>query len=223
MKLHPVLALIAVVGSSGCATVFTGTRQDIALTSTPPGATVVVLGGTPANLALRAKKVDDLRELVLSLLGPYLPEEVKEAAKVMDIDELVTKLVLLTRLSEVPPELVASAGSFLSAIPGPIVDKLADILGIEGAGVSPTKFELKKGKPYAVVTWAKGYGAKLLKVDTTFNWVTLVNVLNAFLGVIVDGLTGAWFNLSPDEVVYTLAPLPAAAPPPDAPAAPASP
>jgi hypothetical protein len=171
---------------------------------------VVVLGGTPANLALRAKKVSDLREPVLALLGPHLPEEVRTAVQAMGIDELVTKLVLLTRLSEVPPELVASAGAFLSAIPGPIRDTLADFLGIEGTGVSPTKFELKKGKPYAVVTWAKGYRAKLLRVDTTFNWVTLVNVLNAFLGVMVDGLTGAWFNLTPTEVVYALEPLPVA-------------
>jgi hypothetical protein len=154
--------------------------------------------------------VDELREFALTLLGPYLPPEVRETAQHMSIDELVTKLVLLTRLSEVPPELISSAGSFLSAIPGPVVDKLSDFLGIEGVGVSPTGWELKKGKPYAIVTWQKGYGAKLLKVDTTFNWVTLVNVLNAFLGVIVDGLTGAWFNLTPSEVTYTLEPLPAA-------------
>lgn len=208
-----VLLGLAVTLHVGCASVFTGTRQNISVVSTPPGATVVVLGGTPANLALRAKKVDELREFALNLLGPFLPPEVREAAQHMSIDELVTKLVLLTRLSDVPPELISASGSFLSAIPGPVIDKLADFLGIEGAGVSPTAWELKKGKPYAIVTWQKGYGAKLLKVDTTFNWVTLVNVLNAFLGVIVDGLTGAWFNLTPSEVTYTLEPLPAAAAP----------
>jgi len=207
-----VLAGLVLTLNVGCATVFTGTRQDISVLSTPPGATVVVLGGTPANLALRAKKVDELRAFVLSLLGPYLPPEVRAAAQAMSIDELLTKLVLLTRLSELPPELVASSAVFATAIPGPILDKLSDFLGIEGVGVSPTKWELKKGKPYALVTWKKGYGAKLLKVDTTFNWVTLVNVLNAFLGVIVDGLTGAWFNLTPSEVTYTLEPLPAPAP-----------
>jgi hypothetical protein len=205
-----VLVALAVTLNVGCASVFTGTRQSISVVSTPPGATVVVLGGTPANLALRAKKVDELREFALSLLGPFLPPEVRETAKQMSIDELVTKLVLLTRLSELPPELVGTAASFASNIPGPIIDKLSDFLGIEAAGVSPTAWELKKGKPYAIVTWQKGYGAKLLKVDTTFNWVTLVNVLNAFLGVIVDGLTGAWFNLTPSEVTYTLEPLPAA-------------
>ncbi|MCC6333680.1 MAG: hypothetical protein IT380_06805 [Myxococcales bacterium] len=220
MMLRLAVAVTVVVVNSACATVFTGTRQDIAVTSTPPGATVVVLGGTPANLALRAQKVAELREPVLALLGPHLPEPVRAALQEMDVDELVTKLVLLTRVSELPPELAASAGGLLSAIPGPIVDKLTELLGIEGTGVSPTKFELKKGKPYAVVLWAKGYGAKLLKVDTTFNWVTLVNVLNAFLGVIVDGVTGAWFNLTPEEVGSTLSPLPTPPPAAPAPAAP---
>lgn len=206
-----VLAVAVSTLNLGCAAIFTGTRQTIPVTSTPPGATVVVLGGTPANLALRAKQVSDLRGPALALLGPALPPEARAAVEAWSIDELVTKLVLLTRLSELPPELVASAGEFLKLVPGPIVDKLSDLLGVEGAGVTPTQYELKKGKPYALVTWEKGYGAKLLKVDTTFNWVTLLNIFNGIIpGLIIDGLTGAWFNLSPDEVVYTLEPLPAA-------------
>lgn len=211
------LALVAVVAmltlNLGCASIFTGTRQTIPIVSTPPGATVVVLGGTPANLALRAKQVSDLREPALALLGPVLPEEARAAVQAWSIDELVTKLVLLTRLSELPPDLLAAAGEFLKLVPGPIVDKLSDLLGIEGAGVTPTEYELKKGKPYALVTWEKGYGAKLLRVDTRFNWVTLLNVFNGIIpGLIIDAITGAWFNLTPDEVVYTLEPLPAATP-----------
>lgn len=208
-----VLAVAVVALNCGCASIFTGTRQTIPVTSTPPGATVVVLGGTPANLALRAKQVSDLREPVLNLLGPFVPDDVRATMMQWSIDELVTRLVLLTRLSELPPDLAQSAGDFFKLIPGPIVSKVADLLGIEGIGVSPTSWELKKGKPYAIVTWQRGYGAKLLKVDTRFNWVTLLNVFNAFLGVVIDALTGAWFNLTPDEVLYTLEPLPGAAPP----------
>jgi hypothetical protein len=36
--------------------------------------------------------------------------------------------------------------------------------------------------------------------------VTLLNVFNAFLGVPIDALTGAWFNLSPGTVRMTLPP-----------------
>lgn len=207
------LAVVVLTLNVGCAAIFTGTRQEISVTSTPPGSTVVVLGGTAANVALRAKQVSDLREPALALLGPALPEEARAVVQAWSIDELVTKLVLLTRLSELPPELVASAGDFLRLVPGPIVEKLSELLGIEGAGVTPTQYELKKGKAYAMVTWQKGYGAKLLKVDTTFNWVVLLNVFNGIIpGLIVDGLTGAWLNLTPKEVVYALEPLPAATP-----------
>ncbi len=175
--------------------------------STPPGATVVVLGGLPANVALRAKQVSELREPALALLGPVLPEEARAAVQAWSIDELV----LLTRLSELPPELVTSAGDFLRLVPGPIVSKLAELLGVEGAGVTPTQFELGKGKPYALVTWQPGSGAKLLTLDTRFNWVTLLNIFNGLIpGLVIDVLTGAWLNLTPDEVSYTLAPLPAA-------------
>jgi hypothetical protein len=145
----------------------------------------------------------------LALLGPFLPEAVRAAMRQWSIDELLTKLVLLTRLSEVPPELVGTLGSTFTAIPGPVVDQVADLIGVEGAGVTPASFELRKGRPYAVVSWAAGHGAKLLTVDTTFNWVTLLNVFNGILpGLLVDGLTGAWFNLTPKDVIYTLDPLP---------------
>ncbi|MEW6435392.1 MAG: hypothetical protein AB1730_28180 [Myxococcota bacterium] len=207
------LAVVVLTLNVGCAAIFTGTRQEISVISTPPGSTVVVLGGTAANVALRARQVSDLREPALALLGPALPEEARAVVQAWSIDELVTKLVLLTRLSELPPELVASAGEFLRLVPRPIVERLSEMLGIEGAGVTPTQYELKKGRAYALVTWQKGYGAKLLKVDTTFNWVVLLNIFNGIIpGLLVDGLTGAWLNLTPKEVVYTLEPLPAATP-----------
>ena len=48
---------------------------------------------------------------------------------------------------------------------------------------------------------------KAVAVDMKFNWVVLVNVLNAFLGVPIDILTGAWFNLSPGRIDLRLPPL----------------
>jgi hypothetical protein len=116
------------------------------------------------------------------------------------------------RLTEVPPDLVTTASQVFAALPSPIADKVKDLLGIEGVGVTPWKIELKKGHPYALVTWQRGRKARLLVVDTTFNWVVLLNILVGVVPGVVDVLTGAWFNLTPREVKYTLDPMPGPAP-----------
>jgi hypothetical protein len=84
--------------------------------------------------------------------------------------------------------------------------RLAGALGLEGLGPSPLDTKLKKGRKYAVIAWQEGFSARTAGIDMKFNWVVLVNVFNAFLGVPVDILTGAWFNLSPSRLQLRLTP-----------------
>ncbi len=213
-----VLLGLVVLMQVGCAAIFTGTKQEISITSAPPGATVVVVGGTPAALALKAKKVSDFKDKIVNMLGGALPPDAKALLLTLSIEELITQLVLWTKASDLPPEMVGKAGRAFDGVPSIIRDKVTDYLGLEGLGTTPSKQTLGKGHNYAVVAWAKGYRARLIEVDTKFNWVVLLNIFNGILpGLIVDGLTGAWLNLTPDEVALDLEPLPA---PPAAPGAP---
>jgi hypothetical protein len=50
----------------------------------------------------------------------------------------------------------------------------------------------------------KATAAVIESIDGKLNWVILVNVLNAFLGVPIDMLTGAWMNLTPERMELTL-------------------
>ncbi|MEJ0043209.1 MAG: hypothetical protein WDM81_13775 [Rhizomicrobium sp.] len=73
MKIGMVLALLIVgTGTSGCATVFEGTSQDIAVVTNPPGAACVferqsktrkivgTISSTPATVTVRKSKYDIL-------------------------------------------------------------------------------------------------------------------------------------------------------------------
>ena len=205
----------------GCATLFTGTRQDVPIDSAPPGATVVVLQGTPALVALKAKRVSDFKDGVVNLFGDSLTPEARAFLLSLSTDELVTQLVLWLRLSEAPPELAAGArqvGQLLGLVPAFVRDRVSDFIGIAAVATTPVVQNLRKGQEYAVVTWARGHRARLLMVETTFNWVTLLNVFIAVVPAVVDVLTGAWLKLTPTELTYTLDPLP---PEPDTTPAPA--
>lgn len=210
------LLLLVLLTQVGCATIFTGTRQDVSMTSIPPGSTVVVVSGTPATLALKAKKVSDFKDSLIGIFGGALPPEARAFLLSLSTDELITQLVLWTRAADAPPELVAGVGQInqvLSVVPGFVKDKISDFLGIAAIGTTPFTQNLHKGKEYAIVTWQKGHRARLLEVSTKFNWVTLLNVFVGIVPVVVDLISGSWLNLTPTEVSYTLDPLPPGAQP----------
>ena len=213
MRLLCVLLLL----QTACATIFTGTHQEVAVASTPP-ANVVVVSGTAANLALRAGEMNELKNKLVAVIAPALTPGQKKLVDLMQPDELVTRLVLeLTpAFKNAPPNLVETSGHLLAALPDSARDTLRDLIGIETVGRTPLKLDLPKGEPFAVVTWAPGHRARLLTIDTTFNWVVLANVLTLGLGAIVDVLDGAWLDLTPVSLQYSLAPIAS----PVAPAAP---
>ena len=206
------LVVLTLLASTGCATILHGTRNEISITSTIPGATVVVVGGVVAAAAVKAQKVTAVRDIALSILGPHLPPEVKAIVEQASADELLTQLVVLTQLGAIPPEWSQKASAGVQKLPPIVVDTVLEKLGIHGVGVTPYKAELKKGGPWAIVTWAPGTRAKLLVVDAHFDWIFLLNILTAGIGMIVDVVTGAWLYLDPKEFQYTLEPLPEAAP-----------
>jgi hypothetical protein len=199
---------------SGCASIFTGTTQNVTVDTGQPGQMVVVLGDPSATALLELKDNEDMAKGIVDLIAPLLPPDRRAALDKLSVEELITRMVVWVKLDQVPPEL---AGSGMAALPDAIKEQLSDLLGIEAVGPSPLTATLDKGDEYAVIAWQKGYQAGVGKIDTTFNYVTLVDILTAGLGVIVDAWTGAWFDLTPDHVQVTLqpeAPPPAPAPPP---------
>jgi len=189
--------------TSGCASIFTGSKQRITIETDPPGALIVVVGTPAAPILLALDKGDRVAQKIVGLLSPVLSEGARQRLAGLALPELIAKVGAWARLDQVPPELVGEA---TTRIPGEIRGALLDVLGIKEVGVSPMKVKLRKGRDYAVIAYHEGYGGRIAGIHPKFNWVTLLNVFNAFLGVPIDALTGAWFNLSPGTVRLTLPP-----------------
>ena len=200
-----VLVLVVLISCNGCATIFTGTSQRITVTTHPPASFVVVVGTPMASVILAAKESSAVTRKVLELAGPALPEAARARLLRLDVDELITKLVLWARLDRLPPELAGH----VDRVPPFVRDRLLGMIGVEAFGTSPLTVKLKKGRKYAVLSWREGHAARTAGIDMKFNWVVMVNVLNAFLGVPIDIVTGAWFNLSPSRLELVLPPRPA--------------
>ena len=198
------LISLALVLSSGCATIFTGTSQTIHVATEPAGSYVVVVGTPMAPVILAARNSTATTRKVISLLGPIIPEGARAKLQLLDVDELITKLVVWAKLDKIPPELVGHA----EHVPAYVRNQLLDLIGVKAFGLSPISPKLKKGQEYAVLTWREGHKARTAAVDMKFNWVVVVNVFNLFLGVPIDILTGAWFNLTPSKIELTLPPIP---------------
>jgi hypothetical protein len=72
----------------------------------------------------------------------------------------------------------------------------------------PTKYGYFKGQNYRLVFDMPGYASSELNLDSSVSgWYFGNLVFGGLIGmVIVDPLTGAMYNLSPDEINHTLAP-----------------
>jgi len=209
---RPLLAMTSMVLCSSCATILTGNRTAVSFASDPPGASIVVIRGPAAEVASQARDFGLLREQVMQVISPFVPAQVRPLLDRTSPDELLTQLVLWTKLGEVPPEWVSGTGNALDKLPEPVAEQLGDLLGIEALSAAPSRIELKKGEERAVIAWQKGRHAKLLTIDTRFNWVTLLDVFTLGIGLIVDVASGAWFDLEPRELHFSLQPLPVPSP-----------
>ena len=107
---------------------------------------------------------------LLGLVGPLLPPAARDKLALLELDELITRLVMWAKLDRVPPELVGEVHS----LPPIVRDEILGILGIMDAGVAPLRVNLRKGREYAVISWHEGYRAQTAGIYMHFNWVVLV-------------------------------------------------
>lgn len=200
------LVLAVFVLSTGCATVLSGTRQDISFSS-EPASTTVVLGGAPAEILATLKDVTEAKDFVVRLLGAGLTDEARRFLEALTPDELLTMLVAVLHPTAATANTVDTLGAIYARTPQLVRDVVTKTIFVAGAGTTPLTVNLKKGSEYAAVSWAPGRRAKLLVVETRFNFVSLLNVFTLGLGFVVDALTGAWFSLHPSELSWQLPPL----------------
>lgn len=201
------VALLTLTTLSSCATIFTGTRQSVGIDSNPPGATIVAMGGSFAQLVARAKNIEGIKETVVSLMRPWLSPQVLAVLDVMTLDELLTQLVLFLKPIEGPPAVVLKeAAALFAALPGGVRDEISNRLGFEGLGFTPTQVELKKGAPHLLISFQAGRAARLFVIGTKFNFVVLFDIFTLGIGLIVDVATGAWLNLTPTTIDCELPP-----------------
>lgn len=206
------LVLAVFVLSTGCATVLSGTRQDVSFSS-EPASTTVVLGGAPAEILATLKDVTEAKDFVVRLLDAGLTDEARRFLEALTPDELLTMLVAVLHPTAATANTVDTLGAIYARTPQLVRDVVTKTIFVAGAGTTPLTVNLKKGSEYAAVSWAPGRRAKLLVVETRFNFVSLLNVFTLGLGFVVDALTGAWFSLHPNELSWQLPPLDGAASP----------
>lgn len=203
--MRPLLLLAVFLSTMSCATVLSGTRQDITFAS-DPASTTVVLGGAPAEILAKVKEVSDAKDFVVRLLGSALPEDARRFLEALTPDELLTMLVAVLQPSVATSNTVDRIGDLYARTPQLVRDVVTRTFFVAGAGTTPMTLNLKKGSEYAAIAWAPARRAKLVVVETRFNFVSLLNVFTLGLGFVVDALTGAWFSLHPTELSWQLPP-----------------
>lgn len=204
--------MVVLLGSS-CATIFKGTRRDVAFTS-EPRSTAVVIGGAVGNVLAKVHDVDQARAVILKFISPVLEPEARQFFETLTADQLLTTLFAILRPTQQTNDTIDELGGLYAQVPPPVRSLIAKVIYVEGGGYTPMSINLKKGDEYAGIAWAPGRRAHLLVVDTHFDFVSLLNVFTLGVGFIVDALTGAWFDLDA-AVSWELAPsLPAPAAPP---------
>jgi hypothetical protein len=198
------------IAQSGCASVFSGTHQEVRFVSDPPGASVIVVGGSAGELVLDAKKQSDRLQIAIAMLRSMAPEEYGPALarlEALRADELIPKLVTWLEESRLPAELASLPPV---AIPRGAKMVVLEVLGVGPCGATPYTGEVRRGSKYAVIVRLEGYRPKIVALDESFNWVFLLNIFNAFMLCPVDIVSGSWYGVDADEVVVTLEPEPRA-------------
>ena len=72
-------------------------------------------------------------------------------------------------------------------------------------GTTPTSVKLKRKNKYVVSVSMEGYLDKTIQIDQAINTMIIGNLLcGGVPGMIIDGLTGAMWNLEPEQIVFTL-------------------
>jgi len=203
MKRIAILGVILAVaaGQTGCATIFSGSSTKVRIESNPSGANVVVLGGGAASMILKAQKIAGLADRIISKISPHVPKDSVDELKKHSLEDMVGIIALSLTSPMSMMFLSEKTRTAINNIPKPIKDAVLDMIGIEEIGHTPMSVTLKKGGAYAIVVAPEGKAPKIVGLKSSFDFLVLLNVLNAFLGVPVDILTGAWMDLGPEKVV----------------------
>jgi hypothetical protein len=75
-----------------------------------------------------------------------------------------------------------------------------------GTYTTPTTLNLERKNDYVLTFTSPGYAPATLNIHKGIGGGTVIAdvLLGGLLGVIVDGITGAWYGLSPESAVVTL-------------------
>lgn len=203
--------LVVLLVGSGCATVFKGTRRDVAFFSHPTS-TAVVMSGAAGSVLAKVHDLDEARALLLELLSPVVPSETRQTLEALSADQLLTMLFAVLQPARATNEAIDELGRLSAQLPPTARAMIADTIFVEDAGFTPLTVSLRKGREYAGVAWAPGRRAHLFVVRSHFDAVALLNVFTLGIGFLVDAITGAWFDLEP-SIDWELAPLPSPASP----------
>ena len=202
MRRLAIMGMILAVsaGQAGCATIFSGTSTKVRIESEPSGAGVVVIGGGAASMILKAQRIANLADKILAKLGPSISKESVDELKKYSLEDMVGIIALSLTSPLSMGFLSEKTRMALAGIPKPIRDAVLDMIGIEETGQTPMSVTLKKGGAYAVVVAPEGKPPKIVGLKTSFDFLVLLNVLNLFIGVPIDILTGAYLDLGPEKI-----------------------
>ena len=92
--LTTVLVLFMTFPVSSCATMISGSHQDIRIETHPRPATLVVMGGALGAMMAKAKSASDTMKMILRLLSPFATDEDLAFLEKVDFESLLTAMVL---------------------------------------------------------------------------------------------------------------------------------
>lgn len=189
----------------GCATILTGTKQKVSITTTPQNVLAVAVSGPAGQVVRYAQKGDRISQEVFKHVGPHLPPQTRRDLAGLELEELVARLAASVHTQMASPDLEQLRVA-LAQVPQPVKEALFEKVGLAFVEMTPATVEVQKGTSYVVIAWRDGHRARLVPLDAHFNWVFLLNVLTLGIGFPVDLLTGAWLNVGPSEVELRLDP-----------------
>ena len=70
---------------------------------------------------------------------------------------------------------------------------------------SPTSIELQRDRDYVVSISKEGYETQQIRIHKKVSGgIVILDILGGLIPLLVDGLMGTWYNLSPDEITVNL-------------------
>lgn len=181
----------------GCATMFSGTKERVRITSNPERATVIVFSGPLASALKYGVKASQ----IVAMIGDGLSPADRKFLEGINVESLITLIVLEFRGGRpVTDSTSAKVAEVLAKVPRELKAVVLDKVGLKEFAVAPVDTELPRGMGYAVIGWHPPNQAKVEILESRFNWTTLWNVLNLGIGIPVDIYTGAWRKFNSSQV-----------------------